>query len=434
MAGLRPVGGWTTPRSYRGRLSTCRQPSSVVRPICDDVAARGTAALEQYSHEFDHVVPDSFRVPAEALAAAEARLDPDLRAAFETAISRRRTVSAAELGESVVDVVFAPGASVQQRMIPVGRVGLYVPGGLAPLSSQRDHERGARPGRRRRLASPWHRRRSRSSAACRTPAILAVCHLLGIDEVYAVGGAQAIAMFAYGVPDLCAPVDLVTGPGNIYVVAAKRLLKGRVEHRLRGRPHRDRRAGRRHRRPGARRRRPDLPGRARPAGCRRPGHRLRRSWPRRSRPSSPTRCRQTKHGERDLDRADRSAVRGRAGRRHRAGRSRWSTATPPSTWRSRPRTRPLVAARITQRGRDLRRPVVAGVARRLLRRQHPRPAHRRLRLPLLGSEREELPQGGARHRLLRRPPWPRSPDDVEVFAEAEDLPAHGAAVARRFGR
>jgi histidinol dehydrogenase len=201
--------------------------AEVVRPICDDVAARGTAALEQYSYEFDHVVPESFRVPAEALAAAEERLDPDLRAAFETAIGRRRTVSAAELGEPVTDVLLGPGASVQQRMIPVGRVGLYVPGGLAPLSSS--VIMNVVPAQVAgvasiALASPPQQ----EFGGLPHPSVLAVCRLLGIDEVYAVGGAQAIAMFAYGVPGLCAPVNLVTGPGNIYVVAAKRLLKGRV--------------------------------------------------------------------------------------------------------------------------------------------------------------------------------------------------------------
>jgi histidinol dehydrogenase len=199
----------------------------VVRPICTAVAERGVEALAELSQRFDHVVPESFRVPAEALADAAERLDPELRAAFTESIARRRAVSAVELGESAVEVMVAPGAAVTQRMIPVRRVGLYVPGGLAPLASSVimnvvPAQVAGVPSIA--LASPPQR----EFGGLPNPGILAVCHLLGVTEVYAVGGAQAIAMFAYGVPDLCERVDLVTGPGNIYVVAAKRLLKGRV--------------------------------------------------------------------------------------------------------------------------------------------------------------------------------------------------------------
>ena len=200
---------------------------AVVRPICDDVAVRGEAALREYSERFDRVVPASFRVPAEALADAVERLDDDLRAAFELAIARRRQVCAAELGPVAVDVELGAGAQVTQRMVPVDRVGLYVPGGLAPLASSvimnvvPAQVAGCRS---IAVASPPQR----EFGGLPHPSILAVCALLGVDEVYAVGGAQAVATFAYGVPGLCAPVDLVTGPGNIYVVAAKRLLRGRV--------------------------------------------------------------------------------------------------------------------------------------------------------------------------------------------------------------
>jgi histidinol dehydrogenase len=143
------------------------------------------------------------------------------------AIDRRRRVSEAERGAPTTEVNLAPGAQVQQRMVPVGRVGLYVPGGLAPLASSvimnvvpaqvAGVESIA-------LASPPQR----EFGGLPHPSVLALCHLLGVAEVYAVGGAQAIAMFAYGVPGLCDPVNLVTGPGNVYVVAAKRLVKGRV--------------------------------------------------------------------------------------------------------------------------------------------------------------------------------------------------------------
>jgi histidinol dehydrogenase len=198
-----------------------------VRPICADVAERGVAALAEYSARFDQVVPQVFAVPGEALARAAGQLDPELRSAFAVAIDRRRRVSEAERGGSTLEVTLAPGARVRQRMVPVGRVGLYVPGGLAPLASSVIMNvvpaQVAGVGSIA-LASPPQR----EHGGLPHPSILALCHLLGVAEVYAVGGAQAIAMFAYGIPGLCAPVNLVTGPGNIYVVAAKRLLKGRV--------------------------------------------------------------------------------------------------------------------------------------------------------------------------------------------------------------
>ena len=200
---------------------------AVVRPVCDAVAEHGEDALREYSEKFDRVVPESFRVPAEALATAAAELDPELRAAFEVAISRRRTVSVAEAGESSVEVAVADGAVVTQRMIPVNRVGLYVPGGLAPLASS--VIMNVVPAQVAEVSSIAVTSPPQAEfGGLPHPNILALCHLLGVDEVYAVGGAQAIAMFAHGVPGLCERVDLVTGPGNIYVVAAKRLLKGLV--------------------------------------------------------------------------------------------------------------------------------------------------------------------------------------------------------------
>ena len=203
-----------------------------VRPIVDGVAERGIAALAEFSERFDHVVPASFRVPAEALAAAEAGLAPNIRAAFVEAIDRRRKVAAAEAVIVPVRVELGPGAIVEQRIVPVGRVGLYVPGGLAPLASS--VLMNVVPAQVAgvgsiAVASPPQA----AFGGLPHPNILAVCHLLGVDEVYAVGGAQAIAMFAYGARAddgalVCEPVDLVTGPGNIWVAAAKRLLKGVV--------------------------------------------------------------------------------------------------------------------------------------------------------------------------------------------------------------
>jgi len=196
-----------------------------VRPIVAAVAERGAAALAEFSERFDHVVPTSFRVSAEAIRAAEAGLSQELRTAFREATRRRRLVAEAEAASDVVRVELAPGAIVEQRLMPVRRVGLYVPGGLAPLASS--VLMNVIPAQVAGVSSIAVSSPPQAEFdGLPHPNILAMCGLLGVDEVYAVGGAQAIAMFAYGVPQVCPAVDLVTGPGNIYVVAAKRLLRG----------------------------------------------------------------------------------------------------------------------------------------------------------------------------------------------------------------
>lgn len=201
---------------------------AAVEPICRAVASEGEAALRRFAEQFDHVVPEHLRVPAAALDDALAGMDPALRAAVEESIRRRRVVcESVEHEEPWRSVELAPGANVGQALVPVARVGLYVPGGLAPLAST--VLMNVVPAQ---VAGV-------SSIAVATPpqvefgglphpTILAVARLLGVDEVYAVGGAQAIAMFAYGVPGVCRRADMVTGPGNIYVVAAKRALRGRI--------------------------------------------------------------------------------------------------------------------------------------------------------------------------------------------------------------
>lgn len=198
-----------------------------VRPICDAVAARGQDALREFAEQFDHVVPPHLRVPAERLVRCAEELDPAVRAAFEESIRRRRAVAETEGTPSLVSVDVADGAVVETKTIPVSRVGLYVPGGLAPLASSVLMNvvpaQVAGVGSLAVATPP-----SAEFGGYPHPSILGLCHLLGVDEVYAVGGAQAIAMFAHGVPGLCEPVDLVTGPGNIFVVAAKRYLRGVV--------------------------------------------------------------------------------------------------------------------------------------------------------------------------------------------------------------
>lgn len=199
----------------------------VVRPIIEGVRRRGSEALAEYAERFDHVVPPSFRVPADLLRRSAAELDAGVRAAFTESIRRRRVVAELEKDADLLRAEPSPGAVVEVKSIPVRRVGLYVPGGLAPLASSvlmnvvPAQVAGVES---LAIATPP----SREHGGWPHPNILGLCHLLGVDEVYAVGGAQAIAMFAHGVEGLCEPVDLVTGPGNIYVVAAKRALRGVV--------------------------------------------------------------------------------------------------------------------------------------------------------------------------------------------------------------
>jgi histidinol dehydrogenase len=197
----------------------------VVRPICDAVRHRGVEAIVELSARFDKVRQDDIVVPPAALRSALDGLDTDVRAGLEEAVTRLRRTCEAELEPDVVTQV-VPGGSVTQRMVPVDRVGLYVPGGIAPLvSSVVMNVVPAQVAGVPSIAltsSPQP-----SNGGLPHPTILAACALLGVDEVYAVGGAQAIAMFAYGAGP-CRPVDLVTGPGNIYTVSAKRLLKGVV--------------------------------------------------------------------------------------------------------------------------------------------------------------------------------------------------------------
>ena len=202
----------------------------VVRPICDDVRDRGVEAIIEYAERFDGVQQTDVAVPREALRDALAGLDPEVRAGLEESIRRLRLTCEAELeSDTVTDL--GPGARVTARMIPVDRVGLYVPGGVAPLVSSVLMNvvpaQVAGVGSIALSSSPQQEPFLDHGAGLPHPTVLAACELLGIDEVYAVGGAQAIAMFAHGAGP-CRRVDLVTGPGNIYTVSAKRLLKGLV--------------------------------------------------------------------------------------------------------------------------------------------------------------------------------------------------------------
>ena len=196
-----------------------------VHAICEAVRTRGLEAILELSEQYDGVTQTDIRVAPEALRDALANLDPDIRAGLEESIRRLRATCEAELEQDATTELGA-GARVTHRKVPVGRVGLYVPGGIAPLvSSVLMNVVPAQVAGVRSIALSSTPQKEHGGLP--HPTILAACALLGVEEVYAVGGAQAIAMFAYGVGP-CARVDLVTGPGSIWTVTAKRLLKGKV--------------------------------------------------------------------------------------------------------------------------------------------------------------------------------------------------------------
>ncbi|MGO3797290.1 MAG: histidinol dehydrogenase [Pauljensenia sp.] len=229
----------TTPsaRDLRGALPRAAlditAATEVVRPIIDRVRTEGAAALYDLAERFDHVRPPSLRVPSEAIGRALDQLDPEVRRALELSITHNREGHLQQVpAPASVEVV--PGGTVSQRWVPVRRVGLYVPGGLAvyPSSVVMNVVPAQVAGVESiALASPPQA----AFGGLPHPTILAACALLGVEEVWAMGGAQAIAALAWGFQDegageggSCEPVDVVTGPGNIYVAAAKRLVRGVV--------------------------------------------------------------------------------------------------------------------------------------------------------------------------------------------------------------
>jgi histidinol dehydrogenase len=214
-----------------------------VRPIVEAVAQRGAEAALEFGASFDGVRPPAVRVPGEALEKALAELDAGIADALRVMIERTRAVHA-DQRRTDVTTTLGPGATVTERWVPVERVGLYVPGGNAvyPSSVVMNVVPAQAAGVASLVvASPPQARFD----GLPHPTILAAARLLGVDEVWAVGGAQAVALLAYGGTDTgvgwpgfpasspgdgaeLAPVDMITGPGNIYVTAAKRLCRSRV--------------------------------------------------------------------------------------------------------------------------------------------------------------------------------------------------------------
>ena len=198
----------------------------LIEPILHRVKSGDEAELIALAQEFDGVTPPYIRVPQAALDEALLNLDPQVRLALELSIERVRIVHNDQVRENKSTTV-VDGGTVTEKWIPVDRVGLYVPGGRAVYPSS--VVMNVVPAQIAKVssiavASPPQK----DFGGMPHPTILATCALLGVTEVFAVGGAQAIAMFAYGIEGLCEKADLVTGPGNIYVAAAKRALRGTI--------------------------------------------------------------------------------------------------------------------------------------------------------------------------------------------------------------
>lgn len=222
--GTDTAGADITARLPRANLDISAALDAVI-PLIDDVRVRGEDALASQAERFDGLRPPSLLVPAEVIDDSLAHLDSSVRAAIELSIEHARIGHSAQLPRETLSTV-VDGGQILQRWIPVTRVGLYVPGGLAvyPSSVVMNAVAAQVAGVPSiALASPAQK----EFGGYPHPAILAACKLLGITEVYAAGGAGAIAMFAYGAGP-CRPVDVVTGPGNIYVAAAKRAVLGQV--------------------------------------------------------------------------------------------------------------------------------------------------------------------------------------------------------------
>jgi histidinol dehydrogenase len=197
-----------------------------ISPILQSVKDGTESDLLDLCEKFDGSRPKSIRVPISEINSALESLNPEIREALEEAI-RRVTKAHTDQLRSEIFTQVVPGGEVTHKQIPVDRVGLYVPGGRAVYPSS--VIMNVVPAQIAKVASIAVASPPQSdNGGLPNKTILATCALLGINEVYAIGGAQAIAMFAYGVEGVCEGVDVVTGPGNIYVAAAKRALRGLV--------------------------------------------------------------------------------------------------------------------------------------------------------------------------------------------------------------
>ncbi|MBX7557607.1 histidinol dehydrogenase, partial [Streptomyces sp. tea 10] len=213
----------------RQAASSVAEAEDSVRSIIEDVRSRGAQALRDLAFTFDGVDQQRIRVAPEQIERAVAELDPAVRHGLESAIERTRAFARAQRPKDV-SVEVAPGAVLRHRWTPVRRAGLYIPGGLAvyPSSVVMNVVPAQAAGVESVvLCSPPQK----DFDGLPHPVILAAAGLLGVDEVWAVGGAQSLAALAYGITDgedVLEPVNTVTGPGNIFVAMAKRQLRSVV--------------------------------------------------------------------------------------------------------------------------------------------------------------------------------------------------------------
>jgi len=200
---------------------------ATVLDLMAEVKSEGSAALQRHALAFDGVAVNDLRVGTAALKGALSGLDKSVRAALEESIRRVRAASEDAVPQSTT-TTYNAGGTVTTRYVPVDRAGVYVPGGKAvyPSSVVMNVVAAQAAGVPDVvLVSPPQQ----EFGGLPHPTILAAAELLGVSEVYAMGGASAIAALAWGVRDLgLVPVSVITGPGNRYVAAAKRLVRGQV--------------------------------------------------------------------------------------------------------------------------------------------------------------------------------------------------------------
>ncbi len=208
------------PRSSVDVDSVMPQTKEIIAAVKSGTSETVLALTEK----FDGIRPPAFRVPKEIIEAAVTAASPDFIAALKTAAARVRKVSEQQR-RAEIEIEVIPGGRITSRWVAINRVGLYVPGGRAvyPSSVVMNVVPAQVAGvSSMMMMSPPNR----DNNGWPHQSILAAAGILGVTEIYAVGGAQAIAMATFGIG--CAPVDLITGPGNIYVTAAKRALSGQV--------------------------------------------------------------------------------------------------------------------------------------------------------------------------------------------------------------
>jgi histidinol dehydrogenase len=214
--------------AFRALLAAKRESAAdvdiAVARIIDDVAGRGDAALIEYTNRFDRIALTArqLRLAPDEIAAGADAAPPDTVKALRLAAERIEAFHRRQL-PSDIDYVDNVGVRLGQRWRAIAAVGLYVPGGTAAYpSSVLMNAIPARVAGVERLAMTVP-----APDGVLNPLVLAASRLVGVDEIYRVGGAQAIAALAYGTATI-APVDKIVGPGNAYVAAAKRLVFGRV--------------------------------------------------------------------------------------------------------------------------------------------------------------------------------------------------------------